>query len=358
MWGVQGSDPSSASTSLCSRDLGWGASRSRHLPPVKGPRDPSLSYRAAEQGQRWELPLRRLPHLPSPLSAGAGPTAQLGKLRPQQTPHTLTGQRTGRSSPPLLPLSFPPACLPRTPPRTHCRRRDASGCPARGRWCPRAGRSAWRRRGAASARRPPGAGSCVVSADCPGSPRRRAPVPAAATPGPATGGRASPRAPIAAGSASPRRVRGSAIAEAGAGRLCRASPRGPIGSPGGGACTAGGGPGETGWGRGPGADQWRGGGRPVGGASGGLSASGEGRRGDWAGPGCGAGPIRENSPASARVCLAGRGGQCVSVSHRLSLQGLRGCGCERGGPAETRRETETQTAPGRDAGKGCEESGR
>lgn len=38
----------------------------------------------------------------------------------------------------------------------------------------------------------------------------------------------------------------------------------------------------------------------------------------------------------------------MSVSHRLSLQGLRGCGCERGEPAETRRETETQTATGRD----------
>lgn len=49
--------------------------------------------------------------------------------------------------------------------------------------------------------------------------------------------------------------------------------------------------------------------RPAsGGASGaGPEPQGRGNEATGAGPGRGAGPIRENSPASARVCLAGWG---------------------------------------------------
>lgn len=74
----------------------------------------------------------------------------------------------------------------------------------------------------------------------------------------------------------------------------------------------------------------------------GQTLQGRGNEAAGAGPGRGAGPTRENIPASARVCPAGWGGQqCVFLSHRVSLQGLRGRGCERGEPVETQRETAT-----------------
>lgn len=143
-----------------------------------------------------------------------------------------------------------PVCLG-PPPRTHCQLRDASGCPARGRWGPLAGRSGWRRRGASSARRPPGVGSCAVSAGCLGSPRRRTPAPAAATPGSATGGRACPRARLAALSCLPARPRPGHRRDGG-GAPGGAGPCGPIGSLGGGSRSTGGGAGR---GRGRGRDQ-------------------------------------------------------------------------------------------------------
>lgn len=209
---------------------------------MNGLSDPSLNYSAktflrCEPGPELGASSGTLTSAAQPSQRVRWSTSQMRKLRPQP------GSDGGPGSS-LLPLPPCPSCQPACPaplPRTHCRRRGASGCPARGRWGPRAGRSGWRRRGAASARRPLGVGSCAVSADCPGSPRRRAAVPAAATPGPATGGRAWPRARLAGRSCLPSRVSGSAIAREGAGRACGAGPRGPIGSLGGAARAAGGG---------------------------------------------------------------------------------------------------------------------
>ena len=141
--------------------------------------------------------------------------------------------------PPICPVPRPQAAVP----ATHCQGCRASGCLARGRWSPRAGRSGLKRRDAANARRPPGAGSCAVSAECLVSPRRRAPVPAIATPGPAIGGCAWPRAPLAAGSRFPASIHGSAIARSASRATDPAAPRRPIGSFGGGASARGGGSG-------------------------------------------------------------------------------------------------------------------
>lgn len=191
--------------------------------------------------------------------------------------------------------SLPPTPVARQPHATHCQGCGTSGCLARGRWGRRAGRSGWRRTGAASARRPPGVGSCAVSGDRPGSWRRRGPVPAAATPGPATGGSAWPRRPPSARFCLPEQVRGSAIAESGAERPTGAAPAGPMGSLG------------AGTGRG----------------------DGRGARAQWArGGAAGAG---EPAGASARVCPARSGGRCVSVNHRVGLQGLRGVSVRQAG---------------------------
>lgn len=277
---------------------------------MNGLSDPSLNYSAktflrCELGPELGASSGTLTSTAQPSQRVRWPTSQMRKLRPQP------GSNRGPGSS-LLPL---PSCRPACPaplPRTHCRRRGASGCPARGRWGPRAGRSGWRRRGAASARRPPGVGSCAVSADCPGSPRRRAAVPAAATPGPATGGRPWPRARLAGSSCLPSRVSGSAIAGEGAGRPCRAAPRGPIGSLGGGAWAAGGGSGPTGRGHGPGADRWRGCGPPVGA----LRGRGQGLGGGAKGPlgrdqDAGRGPFGKTLlPPRVFVLRGGEGSAC------------------------------------------------
>lgn len=153
---------------------------------------------------------------PGPSSGEGGPSSSLGF--PLQLSLPAHWSRT----------SLPP--VTRQPHGTHCQGCGTSGCLARGRWGRRAERNGWRRKGAASARRPLGAGSCVVSGGRLGSSQRREPVPAAAMPGPATGGSAWPRRPLAARFCLPERVRGSAIAESGAESPKGAAPAGPMGS--------------------------------------------------------------------------------------------------------------------------------
>lgn len=74
-------------------------------------------------------------------------------------------------------------------PSTHCPGHAASASPPPGHRGPLAGRSGWRRRGVASVRRPPDAGT---------RPEHPVPEPAAARPGPARGGGASRPVPARA----------------------------------------------------------------------------------------------------------------------------------------------------------------
>jgi hypothetical protein len=74
-------------------------------------------------------------------------------------------------------------------PSTHCPGRAANASPAPDHQGPHAGKSEWRRRGGASARRPPDAGTL---------PERPVPAPTAARLGPARGGCASRPVPDSA----------------------------------------------------------------------------------------------------------------------------------------------------------------
>lgn len=47
----------------------------------------------------------------------------------------------------------------------------------------------------------------------------------------------------------------------------------------------------------------------------------------WSGEGGRPRQIEENPAVTARVCLAGRGERCFSLSHQIGVNGLRACEC-------------------------------